>query len=87
MKKKTVESTFTLNKGPESELPPCGCATGDLLEQAPEGNLCAIGDLSVKETGSEPPPCGCAIGDLFDKQVETNSPPIGGTTIEQSKRR
>ena len=84
MSKETGKSTFTLNKEPESELPPCGCTIGDLLkiqteiDMLPTGD--ATGDLSIQEPESDVPPCGCAIGDLLEKKVETNSLQSCGTT-------
>jgi hypothetical protein len=72
MSEKKGKSTFVVNKESESDVPPCGCAIGDLLAMQTESDL---------------PACGCAIGDLLAMQIETDPPPSGSTIQDQSKRR
>jgi len=89
MTKKTNNSKITQIKETESELPPCGCAIGDLLALQTETGLplpdVTLSDLSEKPAETDLPPCGCAIGDLLAMQDKTKIPSSEGTKKDSSK--
>ena len=91
MAEKTDESAITFDLVPEGDLPPCGCAIGDLLALQTETDLPmpeeTLGDQSGKQAETDLPPCGCVIGDLLENQVEAETPPSDGVTTYQAKRR
>jgi hypothetical protein len=65
MAKRTTKRTKEVNMANENNVPPCGCAIGDLSAIAEQMKKDAEAAKEVdKAEENNIPPCGCAIGDL-----------------------
>jgi hypothetical protein len=65
MAKRTTKRKNEVNMANKNNVPPCGCAIGDLSAIAEQMKKGAEAAKEVNKTEENNiPPCGCAIGDL-----------------------
>jgi hypothetical protein len=87
MEQETSKIPPAKNNQIEKEVPPCGCAIGDLLKVQEEIltplSIEIPGDSKKQKPESELPACGCAIGDLLELQKENNTPGSGDASREK----